>query len=221
MSTRSGASKVSKPQQARDNDRDMLINRMMAKYNKYPNAAAVVRARVTRFMSQSRITDANLKKLEKEILEVLTAKPKAPVAPKEQHKEVKRVPPIQKKPEIVPQEVSQHGDEEDNFEWEKKEIPYNNDKQWDEIMKFNEKAYKDEQVKEEMKKMEKKKLLKVELEKQIEEKEKHKRGNKDHGGKAQEDQLTRMMDKDKERTLQKEKQKLRTKEMLEIGRAHV
>eukprot|EP00826_Nyctotherus_ovalis_P036893 TRINITY_DN3314_c0_g2_i6.p1 TRINITY_DN3314_c0_g2~~TRINITY_DN3314_c0_g2_i6.p1 ORF type:complete len:138 (+),score=33.14 TRINITY_DN3314_c0_g2_i6:191-604(+) len=115
MSIRSGISKAGKPQQARDNVRDMLINKMMGKYGKYPNAADVICSRVTRFMSQSRVTEANLKKLEKEILDELTAKPKKPV--KEPTKEVKPTPPTYKAPQVPVQmeALEREGYEEDEL----------------------------------------------------------------------------------------------------------
>ena len=217
MSIKSGTSKAAKPQQARDNVRDMLINKMLAKYNKYPNATDVICSRVAKFMNQSRITDANLKKLEKEILDELTAKPKKPVPVKASSKEVKEVKatynaPVQSAVVVEP-EANQV---EEEFEWEKKEVPYHDDKDWNAILKFNEKVYKEDLKKEEEAKVKRKQLLKEDLERQIEERQKYKKNEKEGGTKGVQDyQFEKMMNKDKERTMEKEKQKKVTKEMLD------
>ena len=92
-----------KPQQARNNVRDLLINKLMAKFGKMANASSVVSAKVTKFMQQSRVTEANLKKLEKEILVALTAPKQPPAAPPKQSSPQPRPQSSSKKPEEPPQ----------------------------------------------------------------------------------------------------------------------
>eukprot|EP01022_Parablepharisma_sp_SALTPOND_P012938 TRINITY_DN1683_c0_g1_i1.p2 TRINITY_DN1683_c0_g1~~TRINITY_DN1683_c0_g1_i1.p2 ORF type:complete len:518 (-),score=129.22 TRINITY_DN1683_c0_g1_i1:3209-4762(-) len=229
-STRNG----SKPQQARDNVRDMLVNKMMAKYGKMPNASTVIASRVTKFMQQSRVTEANLKKLEKEILEILSAKPQsvapAKESPKMPPKEASQPRPISsvsKKSEQAPQVVtsgtkydyenSEFG-EDSEFGLEKRRVPYNEDKEWDAILKFNNDLYKEELRQEEEKKAKQKLIMKAELDRQLQEKRKITQQEQEelHAYEGlQKTHLDIMSAKDKEKVFEQKKQKLTAKEMLD------
>lgn len=174
-----GPETAEKPQ-ARDKVRDLLINKLMLKFGKMPNASSVVPARVTRFMQQSRLTEANLRKLEKEILDALTAPPPKPAPQASAHH-----PPAEAAPRpsskashksesvVIKSMKKEEADlERDgfNFEEDERQIPYNDDKDWDAINKFNNELYLEELRQEEAKKIQQKRYIKNELDKQLVEK---------------------------------------------------
>ncbi|MDR3581660.1 MAG: hypothetical protein P4L67_00085 [Candidatus Pacebacteria bacterium] len=168
--------RADKPQ-ARDKVKDLLVNKLMKKFGRMPNASTVIPARVTRFMQQNRLTDANLKKLEKEILQALTAKPSVQQAPPAPKPEVRPSSKDSRKSDAViikSMRKEENPDIEKQIELEqleeREQIPYNDDKDWDAILKFNKELYQEELKQEEEKKMQQKRFIRSELDKQLDEK---------------------------------------------------
>jgi hypothetical protein len=189
---------------SRDNVRDMLVNKMLAKYAKLPGAKTVIPPRITKFMQQNRLTEANLRKLEAEIVQALTA-PKPPPAAAAPQPKVERVakpehvkspaaernetaerPPSQSQPLIQSMKKKNNELEDDEFADEfddhKPKVSYNEDKEWDSILKFNAALYEEEQKQEAAKRQQQKVYLKAELDKQLaQKKEQHAREEQELG----------------------------------------
>ncbi len=229
-STTGAGKTANRPQQARDKVRDMLITKLMGKFGKMPNAASIVSSKVTKFMQQSRVTEANLKKLEKEILDTINAKPaaaKPAPPPKESAKGLEQSRPVSSvsKKSEAPQVVASPSKDYEGISdvdpdslLEKKKVPYNEDKEWDAILKFNNDLYKEELRQEEERKTQQKKLMKAELDKQLQEKRMitTKIHEEDHAYEGmQKTHLDIISAKDRERVLEQKKQKLTAKEMLD------
>jgi hypothetical protein len=138
-------------------------------------------------VSQSRLTEANLLKLDKEILEALKGGKEKPaeVAPKPEkvarpqtssskasHKqEDDKKRPIESLVKSIRKEpLDDNLELEDNLDDRSQKIDYNEDKDWDAILKFNNDLYQEELRQEEDKKYHQKKFIKSELDKQAIEK---------------------------------------------------
>ena len=215
--------------QSRDKVKDLLINKMMKKYGKLPNAKLVISSRVSKFIQQSRLTDANLKLLEKEIVVALnpakeTKAPPKPAAavPEPSAKREERLP--DKSNEYVVKSIKKITPEDDldldddPFARRSDKIEYNEDKDWDAIQKFNAELYIEEIQQEEEKKRRKKSYVKTELDKQLEEKKKiEARGKEEYTAYSsmEKTNLDFLTNKERDKEEMMKKRKLTEKERLD------
>ena len=163
--------------QSRGTVQDLLIRRLLVKHGKLPNAKPVITSCVSRFMQQNRLTEANLLKLEKEILSTL-AKPQQakPVQTVPRPSSAKPPPPEAKGPnhgqEYLIKSMSKKKDDDlnslgDEREEERPRVDYNEDKEWDAIQQFNSDLYHEELRQEEEKRRQQKSYVRGELDKQL------------------------------------------------------
>jgi len=170
---------------ARDTVKNLLLNKLIKKFGKLPGASTVIPSRINKFIMQNKLTQANFAKLEKEIADALKnpsgnqaqipkpqpAAPQPPVAEKP-------IRPASAKPqkqqEQLPKPKKEDNDLEraDSFDDDRQRVEYNEDKDWDAILRFNAELYQEEIRQEEEKKKHQKAFMKSELDKQMEEKNK-------------------------------------------------
>jgi hypothetical protein len=198
----------------------------MKKFGKLPGANTVIPSRLSKFIMQGKLTQASLFKLEKEISEALKH-PKAEPAQasnQAQPKVDKPMRPASAKPPKQEENVkkqlqpAQKENIEDDFFGEKKRIDYNEDKDWDAILKFNGDLYQEELRQEDEKKRQQKTFIKSELDKQLEEKKKIR--SKEIGelgayNDLQKRYVNSLDNKEKEKELNFRKQKVSEKERLD------
>ena len=217
---------------SRDNVRDLLINKMLTKFAKLPGAKATIPPRVTKFMQQNRLTEANLRKLEKEIVAALTApkpppavqapsaKPEKPLkdesgkAPAQERKEAP--PLIQSKKVLSAAEDEAYAAELDEH---RPKVEYNEDKEWDSILKFNQALYEEEQRQEVVRRQQQKVYLKGELDKQLAQKKEQQDREQQELGDYVHMQRTHnqfLQGREKEKEEMQQKQKQAEKERIEL-----
>eukprot|EP01022_Parablepharisma_sp_SALTPOND_P028763 TRINITY_DN71668_c2_g1_i1.p1 TRINITY_DN71668_c2_g1~~TRINITY_DN71668_c2_g1_i1.p1 ORF type:complete len:539 (-),score=137.21 TRINITY_DN71668_c2_g1_i1:2738-4354(-) len=216
-----------RPQSAKSRDKvkELLTNKLLRKFAQYPSAKTIVPPRVARFVTQNRLTEASLHKLEKEILDAI----KTPEQKKEPERLVK--PPNDgnvKKPSGNPtpkeaiKTIKKNEPDPEDLLWDldrpSQRIEYNEDKDWDAILKFNAELHQEEVRQEEEKKRQQKMYVKTELEKQKQEKlriEQKMREEFEAYKQLEKQHLQYLENKDKEKELERKKRKLLEKERLD------
>jgi len=206
---------------SRDKVKDLLLNKLLKKFAQYPSAKTIIPPKVTKMLNQSRLTDANLKKLEQEILDAIKAdeieqkkklqektKKTSGVPSQVGKQEQKQIEKVENK-----SKVSKNEQEIDDFLLDGKpsrRIQYNDDQDWDAILKFNAELHQEELRQEEEKRLKQKNYVKTELEKQKQEKVKIQEKAKEET--EQYDQLEKQhlqfldkLEKEKEEGLKKRK----------------
>ena len=191
---------------AKDKVQELLIRKMVKKFAQYPESKELIEARVIRFINQNRLTQANLLKLEKELSSLVGGQKE-----KSQHKtrspKSKKMRTPSKKSE-APEALSK------SFQ----PMEYNEDRDWDAILKFNTELHQEEIMRDEQRKKMQQTIIKEELERQRKEKmEMKKKANEEQQvyQKLQDQHLKVMDNKEKERFVKRKEYERKEKEKLD------